>query len=367
MWKDFASAVESNVRFFGAERKPQMKIVTRLVSDLSQALDEAEGKEEEILKLNIALKKTNAVLTICRAYHQQKDFSSAFSDVETFAQMAPAVDEIPCPDFLHQLRYTHQLEKAEKASVFWPLLSPAEMAKAKFAEADMEGKQIAIISGKLVDITRSDEKSAQANLASWTDVDNLAEIGVRPAAVKDVEHVRVIVTHETATADGADVLDASVAAAKDSSHGIAHALMVHPVGRRLVDAATHRSAELKVSARAARCVLAIVEGLDVVFSGDDLVWDQLVATWKFCDSKMESEIGDRDDVLEKVGNDLTYVLVAATPSSSFWQKSVFSFHCHGSRRARIHRRALLSTVCDQSHRLSLCVSFLPLSACSLAS
>ena len=136
MWSDFEAAAESNIRWFGAERKSQMKQVVRLIADVGTALDEVEDNQEETKKLNIAMKKTNAMLSICRGHHTQKDFCSSFDEAEKFAQMAPAIDEIPCPVWLRQLRYSHQVGKCDTPSSFWVLLSPAEMVKAKILEAE---------------------------------------------------------------------------------------------------------------------------------------------------------------------------------------------------------------------------------------
>ena len=189
-----------------------MKQVVRLIADVGTALDEVEDNQEETKKLNIAMKKTNAMLSICRGHHTQKDFCSSFDEAEKFAQMAPAIDEIPCPVWLRQLRYSHQVGKCDTPSSFWVLLSPAEMVKAKIFEADFEAKQVEVVSAKLMDVMRNDDQATQANLASWCDLTDLKHVGLKVKVEEEVRHVHTVASYDKMADDDVDALEVSVAA-----------------------------------------------------------------------------------------------------------------------------------------------------------
>ena len=301
LFVDFGVAPESSARFFGAERKPHIKQITRLVADLGSALNTVEGDADETQALNLMLKKTNAVLSLCRAYHAQKDFSKAFEEVEIFAKMAPVVEDVPCPVWMHHLRYSHVVEKAVKPGEFWSLLAHLEMKKAKIEDKDFEAKQVEMICNKFLLILRIDDHSAQATLISWSDPEHIKRANVTVAVGENVDHVRTIATYDN-NQIGPDVLDTSVVFCKCVANKIAHVLMAVPVGRKLIESAGQHAARLRSATKAARFAVAIVEGLDAAFDASigKVDWEKLVQAWNYADAKLDAEVSDKGDVAEKV-------------------------------------------------------------------
>ena len=151
-----------------------------------------------------------------------------------------------------------------------------------------------------MDVMRNDDQATQANLASWCDLTDLKHVGLKVKVEEEVRHVHTVASYDKMADDDVDALEVSVAAVRGIANKIAHVMEALPSGRKLVEVVVQYIACVKVAQKAARCAGAIVEGLDVIFVGDSFDWDKLVPTWNFCDAKLDAEIADKLDMLDKV-------------------------------------------------------------------
>jgi hypothetical protein len=298
LWHDFENSLSTNVRFFGAERKTQLKTMTRVINDLNTAANETADAAQANM-LNIAAKKTNAVIALCKAHHKQAGFAAGFDEVVHFSSMAPATNDWPCPDWMHRMRYTMRVTSAEKANDFWTLIGPIEMKKAKVAESEHFKMQVELVSGQVVNIVRTNDGNVKENLATLAEVLFL-DLEIKPDICETMRKLRMLCTYDNSGADPDDI-DVAVDFVGSTFNKMANAMLAFPAGRKLHDAAASHAAHLRTTHRTLRNVRAFVEDLDTVLPDDGAVdMKALVSALKLCDAKLEAEnLAKKPDIFEQ--------------------------------------------------------------------
>jgi hypothetical protein len=300
LWHDFQNATSTNVRFFGAERKTQLKTMTRLINDINTAVNESSDADQA-RKLSIAAKKTNAVIALCKGFHKQAGFAAGFDEVVHFSNMAPVTNDWPCPDWMHRMRYTMRVTSTDKADEFWSLLGPIEMKKAKVPESEYFKMQVELVSGQVVNIVRTDDGNVKDKLAELGAVveSSFLDLDLKPEIRENMRQVCLLCTYDKPGAKPDDI-DVAVDFVDEVSNNVAHAMMAFPAGRKVHEAAAAHAAHLRTTHRTLRTATALLEDLDTVLpAGGAVDMKALVSAMKVCDAKLDAEdLAKKPDILE---------------------------------------------------------------------
>ena len=192
---EFKAADKDHIRFFGAERKTQMKAWHRFLEQLEAAEDTEEGDE---LKDVILLKK--AVTTIVRlsnAIHKQSNFAVAFTEAVQFVRMEPALDSVPCPDWMAHHAHRSRARAAQDHKAFWDLLDEQVLVTARFQDEEIAQAQIGMVVERCVQIVKEDNGSVKQTLAELLAPASQDDTAVSKAVLEMCQPVYVVVTFDS--------------------------------------------------------------------------------------------------------------------------------------------------------------------------
>lgn len=293
LFEEFSGADQGHVRFFGAERRTQIKSIGRLIADLeAQIQDTADTTDTEALtKLQVISKKTSIVMSLVKAPLKTSAFAQAFQEVVLFARMAPAVEDWPCPIWLHQLQHTQQVQMAKTPAEFWQLVTPAALEDGKFAAADVPAKQSELVAARVVDETRVDDGTLQHRLRAFSAPDVLAACALGETVARQLRAIYMLSTFDDPECIAGD-LQWACGLVNDSAQVIAAAICTFPAGRKLLAAAQDRAALLERRAKRARYVGSLLSELDAslpAVKDDAPNWRSIVSAWDVCDAKLDAE------------------------------------------------------------------------------
>ena len=105
----FESALQNDIRFYGAEKAAQSKCTLRLLEDAKAAAEKDDITEESRSLLQIASKKVHFVNEICKATNRfglgSEAFGQAYDGLAHFMTLAPAVTGFGAPAWMQQARF----------------------------------------------------------------------------------------------------------------------------------------------------------------------------------------------------------------------------------------------------------------------
>ena len=304
LFQEFGSAERSHIRFFGSERKTQVKALYRLTQDITVAESETQD-EEEVTRLVIMRKKVTAVMNLCKAFHKQSGFLEGYNEVFMFAALPPKVEDIPCPVWMCQHAYKLRAQCAASPNLFWALLTDTALREAKFEERDYMMVKVQIIADRCLDIARQDDGNVRGRLRDLFAPDILSHFEIAESLKSKTLPTYHVCMFDSSTVK-LDVLESSIRQVEDPQETIGSALLTLPAGRNIVEAAKKHMKKLRAQSTIVHVIAGHVEALDAVLpqdGGDGTVVDWLAvgAAWKVCDAKLSAEDFLRaPEVVEKV-------------------------------------------------------------------
>ena len=301
LFQEFVMAEKSHVRFFGSERKTQLKALYRLIEDLTKAEGETQD-EAQVTRLVIMRKKVSATMNLCKAFHKQSGFLEGYNEVFMFAALPPKVEDVPCPAWMRQHAHRLRAQVAAAPNLFWALVMDTALHQAKFQDSEYALVQVQLIADRCIDIVRHDDGEVRGRLRDLLAPDILSHFEIKD----DLRH-KCTPTYNVSIFDSPaltlDIMEASIKQMEDPGDSIGSAVLTFPAGRAMIDAAKKHLNTLK----AERCVVHIITGhvetlgAALPDDGHAIDWTVLGAAWKVCDAKLFSEdfLG-KAPVVEKV-------------------------------------------------------------------
>lgn len=302
LFKEFAEVEQTHVRFFGVERKTQIKSLGRLIADLeSEAQDAAEEQENSF---QVAQKKVSIIMSLVKAQLRSSAFTTAFDEAVHFARMSPAVEDLPCPIWMHHMRHTQKVQLASTPLEFWKVVSPEALQEARFPSDDIQPKQLEFVAARVLDESRVDDGSIQERLRALSSPDVIKTCAMSEALSNQLHVLHMVATFDNRDRSFHDVQSAA-ATVQESSQQVANALCTFPAGRKLLAAAQDHAALLEKSSKRARLVGSSLAMVEAALPGDGgtCAWLAVASAWDMCDGKLDEEgVAKQPEVVDQAAD-----------------------------------------------------------------
>lgn len=291
VFKEFKAADSTHIRFFGAEKKTQMRALGRLHEDLCSAIRQ-ESNMEECDHLMVLRKKLDAVISLCKAVHRQTGFLQAYMEIEHFAKLEPCVPEMPIPPWMTADQLKLRAQMTDTAASFWPFLVRERLlTEVGPTQESLEDLQVGLLTDKLLELVRRDDgKTADKVYDYFHSEERWANAGFGECLTKELRSLSLLARGAHGEQVCPDRLEESVVALSSPASQVGIALLGYPPGRALVDRAKSQCGAMRLLLSRSNALQGCVRTLALAIpEGTDIDWKAFAVALRECDDKLVAE------------------------------------------------------------------------------
>ena len=288
---EFAEVDQSSPKFFGSERKRQLRWMQDLVKALEAKRDTHAPGNADYLHNEWHRKHCQAIVELSSALSrfpvESFDFAEVYGHVMHFLEEGTPVTDLKVPDWMHQAVHRSRVERAA-VDRFWKLLGASVLREMCFdVDNSLVELRIEMMACRVTAIVRVGGEAVAKDIADLFDPGKYSSLELNEGAIKEAGALRAVAMSSIkpahSTLEDVRGLEDALAIVDDSEQKVAHALLSYPAGREVREiaaknAAVGRAFVLAVSQGGEICA-AFEQALDASSSDSVDAWQPLGQAW----------------------------------------------------------------------------------------